>query len=164
MVLIGTINRETACFIILFHFALQYKREDLRPLIIRCASLSCIWLGIFIMLRSQISVKGVSEHTETTTLLYKNFFHGPWVLYALSFVGGWIVYPLMYFKNWPKDLQRIAYVFIPYLILIFCFGRIREVRLLLPLCIPFLPAFFLMIANIFHDDATEYLQDREIRK
>ena len=28
MVFIGTINRETACFIILFHFALQYKRES----------------------------------------------------------------------------------------------------------------------------------------
>ena len=164
MILIGTLNRETSCFIIIFHFVLQYKREELRSLILRCTSLSCIWLGVFILLRSQISVRGVSEHTELTTLLYKNLFHGPWVIYALSFVGGWILYPLMHFKNWPKDLQRIAYVFIPYMVLILCFGRIREVRLLLPLCIPFVPAFFLTISNIFHDDVMEDLQEKKTGK
>jgi hypothetical protein len=161
MVFIGTINRETTCFIILFHFALQYKKEQLRYLIGRCISLSCIWLGVFIMLRSQIPVRGVTENTELTTLLYKNLFYAPWVIYALSFVGGWILYPLLHFRKWPKDLQRIAYVFIPYMILIVCFGRIREVRLLLPLCIPFIPAFFLTISHILqetHGDNKEAIE------
>ena len=151
IMIIGALNRETICFIVLFHAALQYQKESFQQLLIRCISLSCIWLGIFMILRAQIPVIGVANNTEVIHLLSKNLFHAPWIIYALTFVGGWLVYPLIHFRKWPVELQRIAYALIPYVILIFCFGRIREVRLLLPLCLPFIPAFFLILDEILHD-------------
>ena len=70
----------------------------------------------------------------------KNLTDPEWQWYLVAFSGAWIGITAAGWRQLPTPLKRLVGVMVPYLGLIFAFGRIREVRLLLPATVAFVPA------------------------
>ena len=160
MVAIGTLNRETACFIVAMHFFLRYGKEPLPKLLARCTMLGLIWLSIFLGLREMIQVEGWAPGAGVAKLLKDNLTNPQWIFYTLSFLGFWAMLPFTRWKEMPSELKRLLIALVPYVLLVVFFGRIREVRLLLPLCIPLVPAAMLVLQREFDTNSTHKESDK----
>jgi hypothetical protein len=145
MVLLGALNRETVVFLIPIHVALRWGREPLKPLFTRAALLGVTWAVPFLALRQLVEVKRWASNKTAVDYLTNNLTRPEWIAYALSFAGAWLIVPFLGWRHLPPRIQRLILVMGPYLGLIFAFGRIREVRLLLPLCLAFIPATMLVL-------------------
>ena len=151
MVFLGTLNRETAVFIIAIHGVLQLGREPLPRLLVRCTGLGLIWAAVFLGLRTVITPELWSTDKTPWQMLHSNL-SGEWLFYALSFLGVWSLLPLLGWRRVPAELRRLALLMVPYLGLLMLYGRIREVRLLLPLAIPLIPASLIVLQQWLRDD------------
>jgi hypothetical protein len=147
LIFIGTLNRETACFVVPIHLALRWGQEPLLKLAIRCAVLSLLWLAPYLALRELIHVKAWAGGKSVLELFLDNVTNGEWILYALSFLGAWFWLPLVRPRVVPLPLWRLMAVMLPYIALLLAFGRIREVRLFLPLLLSFGPAALLVLRD-----------------
>ncbi|MFT5683200.1 MAG: hypothetical protein ACI8RZ_004129 [Myxococcota bacterium] len=152
IVFLGALNRETAVFIIAIHGILRLGHEPLPKLLLRCAGLGAIWAAVFVGLRQIITPQLWSTEKTVWEMFVRNL-DVEWFFYALSFVGMWGLLPLLGWKKVPDVLKRLTLVMIPYVVLLMLFGRIREVRLLLPLTIPLIPAAFLVLQGWLAEDA-----------
>jgi hypothetical protein len=69
-----------------------------------------------------------------------------WWVYAAGFLGAVWVLPWMGFRRRPPELQRMAIALMAtHLPLQLLFGRVREVRLLLPLAVALIPLALLRL-------------------
>jgi hypothetical protein len=161
MVLIGTLNRETACFIVAIHFFLRLGEEPLPKLLARCTALGLVWLALFLGLREGIEVEGWAPGAGVGKLLKDNLTNPQWLFYTLSFLGFWAILPFTRIRSMPKEMKRLLMAMVPYVLLVVFFGRIREVRLLLPLCIPLVPAAMLIMQREFDTHSTQLPADKE---
>ena len=139
LVFLGTWNRETAAFAIPIYLALRWGTEPLRRTLERAAILGLLWLTPFLMLRGYIEL-GPHPPTPPAVHMQRNLASTEWQFYALFFAGSWFAIPIAGWKHLCPRLRRLLLVMIPYLGLVLCFGRIREVRLLLPTTVAFVPA------------------------
>ena len=139
LVFIGAFNRETVVFVIPIHMALRWGKEPLSRLLLRCAALLVLWGVPFLLLRELITLSPKKSRTVTKYFM-KNLTDPEWQWYLVAFSGAWIGITAAGWRHLPAPLKRLVGVMLPYLGLIFAFGRIREVRLLLPATVAFVPA------------------------
>jgi hypothetical protein len=118
----------------------------------RCGLLGLTWAATFTGLRLVVGpASWVNERTPLSFLL-DNLSRPNWIGFAAVFFGvlWWI--PVLGWREFPRELRRLALLLTPYLVLQFLFGRIREVRLLLPLSIALIPMALLYIRARLGDD------------
>ena len=127
------------------HFMLQWKKEPFLKTCSRCAILSILWASIFFGLRWLIPADNAEHAQRWSEYLNDNLTKYHWLQYTFVFLSSWTILPVLYWKKIPSDLKRLLLALVPYIILVFLFGRIREVRLFLPLCIPLIPATMLYV-------------------
>jgi len=148
LVVVGALNRETAVFIVLIHGALLWGREPLRAVSLRMAGLAACWALPFLGLRLVVDVAGWAHGSDPVGMFMANFSHGDWLLYALCFWGVLWVLPVLRWRTLPPRLRALVVVLLPYLALQLVFGRIREVRLLLPLALALIPVLLLTLRDL----------------
>jgi hypothetical protein len=152
LVFLGSINRETAVFVAPLHLALRFGEEPLKPLLARCAAIGAAWALPFLALRELVQVEGWARGKTVIDYLGNNLGRPEWMLYAAVFVLPWLILPLIGWARVPPPLRRAMIGLSPYLALILLFGRVREVRLFLPLAVAFLPAAAVVLQRWTDDD------------
>lgn len=136
---LGGLNRETIVFVPLLYAALRWEEEPRGTLALRVAVMfACAGLPA-LAVRWWVGPAGWAHGTHPLGLLAANLRHEDWLLYAASFWGLLWVVPALAWRECPPALRRVALVLAPYLALQLLFGRIREVRLLLPLGFALVP-------------------------
>ena len=139
LLVLGALNRETAVFMVVIHGALRLGREPLRPLLLRCVALFACWAVTYGALLFLVAVPGWAHGGNPLGMLVANIRHPGWLLYAASFFGVLWLAPLGSWSHQPPALRYLLLGLLPYLALQLLFGRIREVRLLLPLAMVLIP-------------------------
>lgn len=145
LIALGAVNRETSVFIVLLHGALLWKQEPLRPVMLRMLGLAGCWAVPTALVRFAVGSAGWAHGSDPLGMLMANLTHPDWILYALCFWGVAWVLPVWKWRCWPARLQALSIVLLPYLGLQFAFGRIREVRLFLPLALLLVPMLLLAL-------------------
>jgi len=145
LLLLGALNRETSVFIVLLHGGLQWGREPWRRLGLRLAALTVVWALPVALLRLWTGEVSWAHGSTPLGMLQANFNHPAWLLYAASFWGLLWAVPVLGWRRFPPELRRLALVLVPYLGLQLAFGRIRELRLLLPLGLVLVPMYLLLL-------------------
>ncbi len=145
LILLGSLNRETSVFIVLIHGALLWGREPLRPVALRMAGLAVCWALPFLALRWLVPGAGWAHGTSPWGMFLANLGSPGWLLYAACFWGVLWALPLLSWRTLPQTLRALLVVLLPYLALQLAFGRIREVRLLLPMALAFVPVLVIVL-------------------
>ncbi|MEL6345462.1 MAG: hypothetical protein AAFV53_20305 [Myxococcota bacterium] len=151
LLIVGTLNRETAIFMIALHAGARYGDEPLADLASRCQVLVGFWAAVYLGLRTYIHPVGTANRPVIKHI--QDNLNGEWLGYAFFFVSPMMVMPTLSPRKVPAVLWRIALALVPYLLLVLVFGRVREVRLLLPLAIPFIPASLILLRDQLEPDA-----------
>ncbi len=154
LILLGSLNRETAVFIALIYGALRWGQEPWRPVLAKMVALGACWALPFVGLRLLVDVAGWAHGTNPVGMLLANISHGDWLLYALCFWGVLWIVPVLRWRSLPATLRALVVVLLPYLALQLFFGRIRELRLLLPLALALVPALLLTLHRRSAGDGT----------
>ncbi len=142
LVFFGTLNRETAVFALVIHGALRWGEEPRRRLLLRLAGLFAAFAIPFFGIRAWIGPQPASVAVGEALRANAN---PEWLAYAAAFLGALWVLPWIG-RDRPRALVRLAQaLMITYLPLQFLFGRIREVRLLLPLAVALIPLALLAL-------------------
>jgi hypothetical protein len=137
LVAIGSLNRETAIFAVLIHVLLRYRKEPTRQLMVRAMWLTVCWAVPFLLLRLVIGLK--PWEVDLLDVLRSNFV-GPGLLAALFFFGVLWFLPWTSWRRRPVTLRRLAVALtLTYLPLQIVFGRLLELRLLLPMALAYIP-------------------------
>jgi hypothetical protein len=144
LVFLGAFNRETIVFAIPIYLALRWGTESYRRTLERAVVLGLLWLTPFVLLRGFVELRRESGVT-VTDYAWRNLTDFEWQFYALAFAGMWYAVPLLGWKLLPPPLRRLIVMMVPYLGLVVAFGRIREVRLLLPTTVAFVPAAMVVL-------------------
>ena len=103
-----------------------------------------LWITPFIWLRGTVTLRHSASRTVRDYAM-RNLTDFEWQFYALAFAGVWFVVPLLGWKHLSRPLRRLIVMMVPYLGLVLAFGRIREVRLLLPTTVAFVPAAMVVL-------------------
>ena len=99
--------------------------------------------------------QGWSHGSTPLGMLMANLTQPAWLFYAFVFFGVLWVIPFLGWRRWPRELRYLAVVMLPYLGLQMLFGRIREVRLLLPSSLVLIPMFLLYIREAYEGQRDE---------
>jgi len=146
LIFLGAWNRETIVFAIPIYLALRWGTEPLRRTLERVILMGLLWLTPFLLLRGWIQL-GLKETAPPGILFRRNLRSFEWQVYAAFFAGPWYAIPLLGWRRLTPPLRRLIVVMIPYLGLVLFFGRIREVRLLLPTTVAFIPATMVVLSQ-----------------
>ena len=138
IVMLGAFNRETIVFAPLLYLALAYGRLPLRLLVIPLGAALAVFACVFLGLRWWI-IGPLPRVVPMSRVLQQNWNNPWWVVYAILFFGVLWVLPVIAWRRVRPELQRLVLVMSPYLVLQILYGRIREVRLLLPLTMALIP-------------------------
>jgi hypothetical protein len=136
---LGGLNRETIAFVPLLYAAVRWDAEPRSPLIGKVAAMLAVGGGAALAVHLWVGPARWAHGSTPLGMLQANLTHGDWVGYALLFWGLLWAAPVLAWRQSPPALRRVALVLVPYLALQFAFGRIREVRLLLPLAVALVP-------------------------
>lgn len=139
LVSLGVLNRETVLFAVFIHGAIRWGGEARSETITRCLGLVGTWLVGFLVVRHYVGPAPWAGGSSPAGYLYANLTHPDWLLYAGAFFGVLWLVPFFTWRSQPAELRRLALVLLPYLGLQLAFGRIREVRLLVPLALVLIP-------------------------
>jgi hypothetical protein len=143
LVVVGTLNRETAVFVIGVHAALRWGSEARSTLALRCGGLLATFAATFVGLRAAI---GLRPWVAPIGELARANLNRLWLEWAAVFLGSLTILPFLGISRRPPELRRLAALLLAtYLPLLLVFGRIREVRLLLPLVLPLVPLAMLSL-------------------
>jgi hypothetical protein len=145
LMVIAALNRETAVFIAPIHLALRWGEEPAARTLGRAAGLGLCWLLPYLGLRAWIPVEGWAGGMSVADIILANLTSPEWLGYAALFLGAWAPLALLDWRDKPPALRRLMLVMLPYLGLIVAFGRVREVRLLLPLSLALVPSALLSL-------------------
>lgn len=157
VVFLGAFNRETIVFAIPIYLALRWGTEPARRTLERAFVMGLLWLTPFIWLRGTVALRYSASPTVREYAM-RNLTDFEWQFYALAFAGVWYVVPLMGWRHLSHPLRRLILMMVPYLGLVLAFGRIREVRLLLPTTVAFVPAAMVVLNAWLKQDTEQPLQ------
>ncbi len=138
LVLLGAFNRETIVFAPLLYGALVIGRVSMKRLFSAMAAGLLIWGIVFLSLRLCL-VGPLPRVVTLSEVVRENLDHPWWMAYAVVFMGVLWILPILNWRRMGPELKRITLVMFPYLLLQLLFGRIREVRLLLPVSMLLIP-------------------------
>ncbi|MFH1469684.1 MAG: hypothetical protein ABIO70_35185 [Pseudomonadota bacterium] len=139
LMVLGGLNRETIAFVPFLYAALRWDDEPRGRLAWQVAAMLLAGGLAVLVVRTWVGPAGWAHGTTPLGMLQTNLTHGDWLGYALLFWGLLWAAPVLAWRESPPALRRIALVLLPYLLLQLLFGRIREVRLLLPLAVALVP-------------------------
>ncbi len=159
LVFLGVMNRETIVFAIPIYLALRWGTEAWHRTLQRAVLLGFLWLIPFLWLRQVVHLRETVGPT-VQEYAWRNLTDLEWQFYAFAFAGIWFLVPLLGWKHLSGALRRLLCTMIPYLALVVAFGRIREVRLLLPTTVAFIPATMVVLKAWLKPD-TEHLLDNK---
>ena len=145
---LAAINRETAVFAVGIHLALRWGEEPIGRTLARTAALGALWAAVFLGLRQLIEDQGHALEHSLIENVRINFTSPDWMIYFFAFLGG---LPWLMIEGWPKlpaALKRWFAVLVPYIVLVVLYGRVREVRLMLPVMTVIIPAALLALRDI----------------
>ena len=145
---LAAINRETAVFAVGIHLALRWGEEPIGRTLARTAALGALWAAVFLGLRELIDDRGHALGHSLIENVRVNLTSPDWMLYFFAFLGG---LPWLMVEGWPKlppALKRWLGVLVPYIVLVLLYGRIREVRLFLPVMTVIIPAALLTLRDM----------------
>lgn len=130
-------NRETAVYAAVIHAALAWGTEPARATLARAGGLAAVGLATYGAIR--VGVGPLPLAVGPADLLRENA-DPTWALFAFGALGAaWALW-LDGFGRRPAALRRLALALTAtYLPVVLLFGRIREVRLFLPLLVAWLP-------------------------
>jgi len=153
IIVLATLNRETAVLLPLAFMALHAPRGRSSWYRRRAALFLAMWGGVFVGLRLWL---GAAPDTLTVAETWQMNTGGGWysivaMLKNAFFVPVWIL-AAVHARLAPAPLQRLALVGLPYLALCLVFGLWHEVRLLLPLLVLWLP---IALRGLNDDDQTD---------
>jgi hypothetical protein len=140
LVVIATLNRETAVLLPLAYAAL-HLHDWRKPRIVGMAAVYfALWAAVFVGLRLAL---GPAPDQITVAQVFAANFGGGWntseaILNNAFLVPAWILAAMGY-KAAPLPLKRLALVGVPYLGMLAVFALWNETRLLLPLFVLWLP-------------------------
>lgn len=160
-VALGALNRETSVFMVLIYGAASLDRLPLATVLRRCAALFAVWAAIFVGLRVLVPTSGWVHGSTPLGMLRANLRHPGWLLYAITFFGLLWFVPAWSWDRAPRPLRALTVTLGPYLALQLLFGRIREVRLLLPLSLVLVPLGLRELNRLRHDPPLRELPSRE---
>lgn len=141
LLLVGAVNRETSVFLVALYAVMRFETLSWGALAARCGGLLAIWAAVQGAIRAWIGPLGWAGRGATPAdYLADNLSHPDWLLYAAAFFGVLWVVPGLVWRRLPTELKGLVLVLVPYVALQFLFGRVREVRLFLPLAIALVPA------------------------
>jgi hypothetical protein len=134
---IGALNRETILFAPLIYGALAWERVPRRRLLRECAAAlaagGAVLVGVHLWIGPKERIVGLAD------LLRENLANPPGWLFAAVFFGVLWLLPLLRWRRASPAVRRLTLVLLPCLLLALVFGRIREVRLFLPLSLALIP-------------------------
>ena len=145
LVALATLNRETAVFIPVMYVALRWNDPARDRMFLRAAGMFVCWLVPFLGIRSLV---GERRWTVDIAEVMRDNLQPSWILYAGAFLLPLVTLPWIGWSRRPPELRRLALALLAtYLPLQFVFGRIREVRLLLPLAVALVPLAMLALRD-----------------
>lgn len=148
---LGSLNRETAVFVLPIWAALRWGELPAGRIAALGAAIAAAWAAPFVGLRLVI---GLRPWSVSVPELLRDNLQPDWLAYALAFFGALLVLPWLDLARAPAALRRLALVLVPtYLPLQLAFGRIREIRLFLPLLLVLVPLALLALARRAGEDA-----------
>ena len=152
LLLVGALNRETSVFIVLIYAALRWGTLPTGALAARVVGLGVIWALPQAAIRTWVGPLAWAGNGSTPMeYLTANLTHPDWLSYAAFFWGVLWIVPALAWKRTPPGLRRVLLVLLPYVVLQFLFGRIREVRLFLPLALALIPIGLLWLRDATPD-------------
>ena len=157
LVFLGALNRETIVFAIPIYLALRWGTEVWYRTLQRAVVMGLLWLAPFLWLRSVVQLRPTVGPT-VQEYAWRNLTDLEWQFYAFAFAGVWFLVPLLGWKHLSGALRRLICMMLPYLALVLAFGRIREVRLLLPTTVAFIPATMVVLKVWLKPDTEHTLQ------
>jgi hypothetical protein len=140
LVALATINRETAVLLPLAYAALHLDKWRQPKVVLQAAGYLAVWAGVYGGLRVWL---GPAPDQITVARIFAANLGGGWntsqaVINNLIVLPVWIA-AAMNWRSAPRQLQRIALVGVPYVLLLLVFALWNETRLLLPLFVFWLP-------------------------
>lgn len=131
---LGTLNRETTCFLTFIFFAVFLKRMRFAEYFAHLIGQTLIWFGIKQVL--YIMFKGnpgelYEYHIKTNIEMFLGIFSlrlYPLLNLGLNFGGLWVL-AIFGYKSAHKFLRRSTFVFIPFLVGMFIVGNLYEMRI-----------------------------------
>jgi hypothetical protein len=143
LIAVGALNRETAVFVVAIYAALRWGREPALQTATRTVGLLACWGLPFAAVRWWVGARPWAVDLDDHWL---SNYRLEWVAIAVAFLAPLLVLPWVGFARRPIELRRLAIVLlVAYLPLQVVFGRIREVRLLLPLALALVPLAMLTL-------------------
>jgi hypothetical protein len=136
---LGGLNRETIAFVPLMFAALRWDAEPRGRLCQKVVALLTAGGLPALAVRLWVGPAGWAHGSTPLGMFLANLSHGGWLGYALLFWGLLWAAPVLAWRESPPALRRLALALAPYLALQLAFGRIREVRLLMPLGVVLVP-------------------------
>jgi hypothetical protein len=150
---IGALNRETAVFVAVIFLALRWGDSPRSHTIKRFLGLLLAWLIPFLALHAAVGMRPWAVNLHD---LVRSNLQPSWLLYAVAFLAPLLLLPWIGWSRRPPELRRLAVaLLVTYLPLQLVFGRIREVRLFLPLAIPLIPLVLLALRDSANERSDE---------
>lgn len=130
LVVVGTLNRETAALIPALYFVARLGQRPLREVLARTAAMSVAWAAVYLPV--VFLLYGRREYYCDVVMLSSNL--SSWVPTARLFIlfGAMWIFAFMGARRGPLMLRRALWLLPPYLILHYIVALVFEVRLFLP--------------------------------
>jgi hypothetical protein len=131
LVVVGTLNRETALMIPAVYLVARWGLEKPRTLAVRALALVGGWAVIYGGIYAHYGHR--APYTDLSQVRAENF--GSWLptIFAVAFLGALWVLPFLVWRKTPPLLRRSFWLVPPFVALHYLVGVVQEVRLFLPL-------------------------------
>jgi len=148
---VGTLNRETTCFLICIYVLTAVGRDDSLVIALHSVAQMFLWLGIkcvLLLMYRYNSGDGLFEaHLFPNLALLSNLSYYPLMLSWMGFI--WIPV-LIYFRRIPDFfVRRSVLVVVPFFLGMLLVGNLHEVRIFAELSPVLLAAFWLIVRDLF---------------
>jgi hypothetical protein len=145
LIVAGAFNRETALFAVALHVALRWGHEPRKRLALRTVLLVVTWALVVASVHLAVGSRPWAHGGTPAAFLAANLAHPGWLAWAATFLGVLWIAPALSWHRLTADLRRALAALVPYLVLVLAFGRVREVRLLLPAALVMIPTLLVAI-------------------
>ena len=147
LVVVGTLNRETALLLPLLHALVRWGRAPLARWLPLCLISAGIGAGIYVTLRMLVGLKAPYAPTSFVQYWAMNAGDPLALIQLLGFfnLGLWLAW-----RDWrsqPEFLRRAAWIVPVFFAIHFSVGKIREIRLFLPLLAVVIPLTLLSLGR-----------------
>ncbi len=161
VILIGTLNRETACFLALIFLFVRWSWPLSWRFIFRVAAVGFSWLAPLAWVRWRLGIGWRWQHSDSIShnlpgllQFFQNFnLFNNYLFYLYLFGGLWLI-PFLYWRFEPGTMRR-ALLTAPIITGVYLFGGgfMDEPREIVPLYVLLVPASLFALRRVFQESA-----------